>query len=446
MSSTQDYLKKYMSKPASLEDYKRKKLKKKKSQKTTIKRGNFVVHDEDEVSWKETRSDSDSDELPVVELPKEPIYKSSSSNWTTVREGEPSREQVLQRNVLPEWDDVENEDERPAIAGIVVENEAVAQPKKPAKKTWKATSKTARDRSPSPPLKSPPSRRSPSPRGRSPVRRRPSSRSLSRSRSPVSRKLDTFSRSRSRSRSRSPVQLKRTRSPSRSLSPIRRRRDRTPSPRPSSRKRSRSRSVELMSSGAKAGLQTADQVKRDMDRRQQEYIDRMRSLDPTLSGRDAETVYRDDRGRKVDRVAEKIEKAAAARREVEKQERQMEWGKGLVQRKEKEEEKKRLEQEKFKPMARYKDDEELNEELKERERWNDPAAMFLTGVKKAKKSSAPKFPLYQGNFPPNRYNIRPGYRWDGVDRSNGFEKDFFLRMNNKKHLAQEAHMWSTEDM
>ncbi|KFH67400.1 hypothetical protein MVEG_06133 [Podila verticillata NRRL 6337] len=440
MSSTQDYLKKYMSKPASLEEHKRKKLKKKKSSstKTTVKKGNFAIHDEDEVSWKNTRSESDSDDMPVIEAPKAPAYKSSSSSWATIREGEPSREEILQRNVVPEWDDVDNEDERPAIAGLVVENEALSRPsKKPAKKTWKATSKTARDTSLSPPprpVQRLPSSRSPSPRGRSPIRGR-HSRSPSKSRSPARRKY-------SPSRSRSPAQQKRNRSPSRSPSPYSKRRELSPR---SSRTRSRSGSVELMSSGAKAGLQTAEQVKRDTDRRQQEYLDRMRALDPSKSGRDAETVYRDAQGRKVDRVAEKIEAAAAKRREIEKQERQMEWGKGLVQREEEQARKKRMEEEKFKPLARYKDDEELNEELKDRDRWNDPAAMFLTGVKKSKKA-APKFPLYQGNFPPNRYNIRPGYRWDGVDRSNGFEKDYFMRMNTKQHNAREAHMWSTEDM
>lgn len=324
MSSTQDYLKKYMSKPASLEEHKRKKLKKKKSSstKTTVKQGNFAIHDEDEVSWKNARSESDSDDsknvssillqrkrlrvtlppatngrlstmplVPVIEAPKAPAYKSSSSSWATIREGEPSREEILQRNVVPEWDDVENEDERPAIAGLVVENEALSRPsKKPAKKTWKATSKTARDTSLSPPPRPaqrlPPSR-SPSPRGRSPIRGR-YSRSPSKSRSPARRKY-------SPSRSRSPVQQKRNRSPSRSPSPYSKRRG--PSPRSSrTRSRSRSRSVELMSSGAKAGLQTAEQVKRDTDRRQQEYLDRMRELDPSKSGRDAETVYRDAQG------------------------------------------------------------------------------------------------------------------------------------------------------
>lgn len=29
-------------------------------------------------------------------------------------------------------------------------------------------------------------------------------------------------------------------------------------------------------------------------------------------------------------------------------------------------------------MHRYADDEDMNDELKERERWNDPAAAFLT--------------------------------------------------------------------
>lgn len=318
MSSTQDYLKKYMSKPASLEEHKRKKLKKKKSStKTTVKRGNFAIHDEDEVSWKNARSESDSDDskdvsslplqrkslrvtlppvankrlstmplVPVIEAPKAPAYKSSSNSWATIREGEPSREEILQRNVVPEWDDVENEDERPAIAGLVVENEALSRPsKKPAKKTWKVTSKTARDTSLSPPHRPAQPSRSPSPRGRSPIRGR-YSRSPSRSRSPVRRKY-------SPSRSRSPAQQKRNRSPSRSISPYSKRRELSPRP---SQTRSRSRSAELMSSGAKAGLQTAEQVKRDTDRRQQEYLDRMRALDPSKSGRDAETVYRDAQG------------------------------------------------------------------------------------------------------------------------------------------------------
>ncbi|KAF8948240.1 Pre-mRNA-splicing factor cwc26 [Haplosporangium gracile] len=429
MSSTQDYLKKYMSKPASLDEHKKRKLKKKKtstSTKSTVKKGNFAIHDEDEVSWTNAAASDSDDDYPVVEQPKAPIYKSSSSSWATVREGEPepSRESALKRNVVPEWDDVENEDERPSIVGIVVETESSARLRNPPKSTkssglkFKSTATTNKGRSPSP-LQ----RRSPSPdRRRSP--------SLVRGRSRYSR---------SPSKSRSPIRQKRMRSTSRSLSPYVARNRRSLSPQSRSRSRSRSPDRE-----AGFGLQSAEQVKREMVRqKEKEQSNRMKA--DSSGGGEAETIYRDARGRKVDRVQEKLEAAEAARKEIEKQERQMEWGKGLVQREAEEEKKRREQEEKLKPLARYKDDKDLNEELKERDRWNDPAAMFLSGTKKSKKS-APKFPLYQGNFPSNRFNIRPGYRWDGVDRSTGFEKDYIQRMNTRKNNAAEAHMWSVEDM
>lgn len=80
MSSTQDYLKKYMSKPASLEEHKRKKLKKKKSStKSTVKRGTIAIHDEDEVSWKNTHSESDSDDSKDTSPVENPTRPSETS-------------------------------------------------------------------------------------------------------------------------------------------------------------------------------------------------------------------------------------------------------------------------------------------------------------------------------------------------------------------------------
>lgn len=55
-------------------------------------------------------------------------------------------------------------------------------------------------------------------------------------------------------------------------------------------------------------------------------------------------------------------------------------------------------------------------------------------------------PVYKGPWKPNRFMIQPGYRWDGVDRSNGYEDQFLLHQNKNKSLAAEAHAWSTEDM
>ena len=84
-------------------------------------------------------------------------------------------------------------------------------------------------------------------------------------------------------------------------------------------------------------------------------------------------------------------------------------------------------------LSRYADDTELNEEQKARERWNDPAAAFLTVSKlscafelppsfvptQKRTLKGPRKPTYNGPTPPpNRFGIKPGYRWDGVGAFN----------------------------
>ncbi|CAG8796414.1 28718_t:CDS:2 [Gigaspora margarita] len=203
------------------------------------------------------------------------------------------------------------------------------------------------------------------------------------------------------------------------------------------RKRRRSHSSDRkMTSGLSVGLQTADKMKKDMERIEKETKAKLKNMDPSRSGRDAETVYRDKYGKKIDIVAQKAEE----RRKIEEEEKYMKWGK--------EDQISKEEELRHKPLAIYKDDKELNEELKAQERWDDPAALFLTKVSdpksKKKESSRPK---YQGPPPPpNRFNIPPGYRWDGIDRSNGFEKAYFDKLNTRSALASEAYSWSVEDM
>ena len=105
-----------------------------------------------------------------------------------------------------------------------------------------------------------------------------------------------------------------------------------------------------------------------------------------------------------------------------------------------------------KPLARYKDDKDLENLLKKQERDDDPMLEYLRSknsgdlVNEGLVVNKPKVKYRGPPPPPNRYNILPGSRWDGVDRSNGFEKKYYESIMAKKALEEEAFKWSTEDM
>ncbi|KAJ3154942.1 Pre-mRNA-splicing factor cwc26 [Geranomyces michiganensis] len=247
---------------------------------------------------------------------------------------------------------------------------------------------------------------------------------------------------RRRSPSASPPLDRRRRSPSPSPGPEsppkRARRSPTPSP-----PREKSTNLKL-SDGRSAGLQTGAAVKADADRRLAERAASFAAIPAAESGRDAATVHRDKLGRKVDIAAQKAELLEARRKREAEEERNMKWGTGLVQHEKQLADAKKLAEEASAPFAVYADNAERNQELAERDRWGDPMAFMLAKSKAKKKEVRPK---YNGPAPPpNRFGIAPGYRWDGVDRSNGFERKWFLEQNRAGATKLEAYKWSTEDM
>ncbi|CAL5040901.1 unnamed protein product [Urochloa decumbens] len=211
----------------------------------------------------------------------------------------------------------------------------------------------------------------------------------------------------------------------------------------------------------KAGLMTAEEVKEDIRKIKEDEMRKFASQDPSLVGKGAKAVFRDKEGKRISEEEMRKAKESEKPKEI-----HIEWGTGLAQKREAEARLKELEAEKSKPFARTRDDPELDAMLKNRLRWGDPMAHLVKrkdpeflledlGDDEKMKESGFIVPqnipshswLKRGvDPPPNRYGIKPGRHWDGVDRSNGFEKDMFKLKNEKQATEQEAYLWSVSDM
>lgn len=211
----------------------------------------------------------------------------------------------------------------------------------------------------------------------------------------------------------------------------------------------KSKKMDKTLDGKSAGLQNARELAEETKQFRSREDQMFQTLSKDISGENATTVHRDRKTGKIRNLEEEEERQQKKREEEEKnKEKYSRWGRGLVQVENRDQQIKEQLYEMSKPLARYADDEDLEKYLKEQEREGDPMLAYIRKKKKKKAADAGEVekPQFEGFFAPNRYGIRPGHRWDGVDRSNGYEKKWFEVQNAKKAVLEDSYKWSTEDM
>lgn len=201
-------------------------------------------------------------------------------------------------------------------------------------------------------------------------------------------------------------------------------------------------------SSAKYGLLTSDMIKDETDRvRKEQAVRRQKLLESQKGKPKEETIYRDPQtGKRIDIEQAQREEHQRQADQQRQQQQQVEWNKGLAQQRA-ELGDRRLEEEMRNTSANELEQRyarERDQELKDRQHWNDPALNYLQKKKKRRKADE-VYLTYQGYVPPNRFDIRPGYRWDGVDRSNGFEKQHFRRQANATNKKADDYSASVAD-
>jgi len=150
------------------------------------------------------------------------------------------------------------------------------------------------------------------------------------------------------------------------------------------------------------------------------------------------TTFRDTAGRRIDAESEFARRAGALERcaEAEARERR-DRAAGEAQRAQASARAAELAYAATAPLARPRSDAILDNALRSKLRNGDPLAGLVLkqpsssekNVGPDSKRSSPR-PTYSGPPPaPNRFGIRPGFRWDGVDRGGGWEARVFAARN-----------------
>ncbi|KAF3840820.1 hypothetical protein F7725_006682 [Dissostichus mawsoni] len=203
------------------------------------------------------------------------------------------------------------------------------------------------------------------------------------------------------------------------------------------------RGVPRMLSGGTSGLVSIDVLRKEKEENRRRDRNNLPLEDQS---RNAQTVFRDKTGKRRDLDTEREEKLKKAGEKAAKDEKYAQWGRGMAQGQMYQQKLEDAMHEAHKPLARQRDDEDLDRMLRDKQREGDPMAAMLR-KKKDRSSNTHDKPRYKGPPPPpNRFDLLPGYRWDGCDRSNGFEQKRYTRIADKKAVQDAAYKWSVEDM
>jgi pre-mRNA-splicing factor CWC26 len=197
-----------------------------------------------------------------------------------------------------------------------------------------------------------------------------------------------------------------------------------------------------MSSGHRAGLQTGQDF-----RQREERIHRKRLTEVQAM------VEQSGMGETVHRNISRSHKQPTTKKIHLSQQEQAALNLGKVQKARMEAQSADMERLRESTFARYDNDTELEHLRRNALRKDDPMAVYATRkdsrptVSSSADPTRTSRPVYKGPPPkPNRFNIRPGYRWDGVDRGNGWEDKLLAQKYLRQHQSEQAYRWSSADM
>mmetsp|Transcript_1170 Transcript_1170/g.1423 ORF Transcript_1170/g.1423 Transcript_1170/m.1423 type:complete len:391 (-) Transcript_1170:305-1477(-) len=205
-----------------------------------------------------------------------------------------------------------------------------------------------------------------------------------------------------------------------------------------------------------AGLLSAESFRETETRLRQE---RKAILDSTVNEGQGHTIYRDRKGRKLDLEVEQARIQAELEHKKREEQALFELRRGTKQKADEFLALQELEAIKAQPFARTAHDAQLNEHLKSIIYDDDPMADYFRSKDSHVQSSHPLAlldktesskstrPMYKGPPPaPNRFHIAPGYRWDGIDRGNGWELKLLAHQANAVNKQRNLYTRSSAHM